>query len=968
MINQLAHSFFLFGILFLSLAHGIRSDVRFYGLVFLFFGIFITYQWAKIRNQKILINSWISSEQQSKSTLLLGISLILVCFLSIIFSPKVGISVLWSTGAEYSIKNEERIDVPTFKIIPSLYPRKLALCDDLQFRISAKFKTNEPIHAAQFYLERGNATWYLDGDRIANHKAEEVSRFFFIQRDINAGIHLLECEIQCQGPPPVISMMAALGADQEFRELQGPFFPIDYTGAFQFSQMNVVLFFLIGILSFILICPTLNLYSKIISNFILKRSPLSFFIGFLVVLGFLFYYNIQMYDLSRMRYEADEAAFGLMAQELDSGQSPPLFHYGQQYQGTIESIPLSIFINYTNNNIKSMLDLTILWQLTFLLVTVYCFWIYGNPALSLFALFFFAIGGLHYHWIFHKCWFGYSFSLACGAFLFLIALHAYDKQYLSPVYAFLWGAIAGLSLYELPISLPFVMSTFSILLFVVFREGQWDSYTNASVFNWLSCQTKNGYRFICKNNLWIAFISLFLFTSPYWLTGWIGGNEDALRFLTEGRELAAPRVTGEDPFIDRFFGECLPVFLGIRAPYEQFNDPPNIPFPAFPSVFFMISVCAFLFLSRRILPDGSIFQNPILRYSVGLLSVITIVLGVYSPFGIWPWYFLPLYWALPVLLFTCLSRLWKWAPSFSALAFILYFLPIILGLELRSPFLFQASSLSASGLSIPTDFSKIIDTLKQEQIQYLLCDQGFDVNINDAGRDWLGECITFASSREIRAIDRLSRRVPVYAQEIMNAGRIGYLFHKHFFYSNLSLAEGNINGYAPLSISNIEELFGPRLLNYKKYTLDPYILFLPEREQSPMLKSHWTLNASNPVFLSAAADWNISVRAHSRHTYWSSGEIPESGAWFRVSFPEPTPVHKIILFHGTKVADYPRNNRVIVTNSLGVERSVGSLQYDPLSRTSSLTLEERVRGSSVRIETDRSEDGTWLTIFELWIF
>jgi len=854
-------------------------------------------------------------------------------------------------------------DSSAFDLIPPLFFHdKMDIYDSML--VSGVFFLSEPAKASLFYAGHGEAVWKIDGTEFARHSAEASNRYLLIEKDISAGYHSLECSFHYNSPMPSISFSAENTSSSVFHAVSGPFnsgtvFPPGWLLIFRTIPIMLLIF------SFLLFSSFLDRAAFKLFSYIFKHWKFFIFIGWISSLTFFFFLHFYFQKDFLHQFESDEAAFGLMSQALLDGQCPPLFHYGQNYQGTLEAYPLSLILTYTPYPSIALRCLPWIWAILFIVITTCILWFYGNSFWGLFSLGIFAVGGLHFHWIVGKNWFGYSFSLFCGAVLILLAYLALQKGRIPPGLAISWGMFAGLSLYELPLSLPFVISSGLILLFIRPFSFLPDFDKNESRFLYLF----RGFFGFFRSGIFWAFFSCFLFCAPYWLPLFLGHNAEAIHFLSKGRSLPAARIAGEHPLIDRFLGECMPVFWGQRAPYDQQHDLHGVFFPNAPTLIFLSSFLLYPFL-RRLAPAESIVSRQTAYYSIWILALTTIILTSFSSFGVWPWYALPLYFSAPFLLFQLFRFLWSLSPALSTAAFLIYFSSILSAYSSYSVYFNQPASLSHDGLYVPTNFDKILSFLNERRICYLVCDQGFDVSPNNAGRDWVGEAITFVSQGRIIAIDSLNRRFPAKAQEIMKRSRVGYLFHEGYFYDNpsLDLSSDALNNYSPLSIYNLNRLFSSEFADYYRFDFPPYALFLPSQEVMDGYKSAWRFDSSVNWFFSAVNDHTLGVRSYGRDAYWSNGKIDDNGDYFDIFFDAIKDIHKIILFHGTKTSDFPRNNRVCGFDSAGEKVDLGSLQVDEEARCSILRLAPPMKLKGIKITIPVGNGGHWWTIVEAWVF
>ncbi|MBN2326552.1 MAG: hypothetical protein JXR73_05305 [Candidatus Omnitrophica bacterium] len=908
-----------------------------------------------IQKKKPAFLDWISRIDPLKNRIFPGAFLLLAGCMLFFIAPDEGIQV------DYLSPNgqDERIFIhpDAFEALPTYLPFNFPSSDSGALRYSASFQVSEQIYSLLLYVSYGEAEWMLDGAPIAHFDKDNADRYLLISRSIPPGVHKLVCETGRCSPPPHI--FARTGTQQP---ICGPFFQGKSASHFQNSSFYRQVQAFLLVLSFFFLLPLFNRFALTFSRCAQKFQTFSLFIFALTSIFLFVFIRFLFMENTGSVYEADEAAFGIMAERLIDGQSPPLFHYGQNYQGTLESFLLAFSLLFAGHLAAGLHFLPLVWGILFILLTVYTFWRYGGAFLAIFSLFVLSIGGLHFHWIISKTWFGYSFSLFIGSLLWLISFHALEKNRLSSGWAFLWGAAAGAGFYELPLSLPFILGSGCMLLKLLFGAYMKTAPSRHTIFS-----VRRLLISFYQSGFLLLLLAFFLTTSPYWISPFLSSGSDAMQFIVKGRSLAQPRVAGENPLVDRFFCECLPVLLGARAPYDHLTDIPQSLFPAFPPLLFFLCMVFYPFSSKGALSKDFLIRSNASRYSVFFFALLTVFFVSYSPFGIWPWYAIPLYWVFPLLLFVFVRFLWSFSPGASLAVFLLTALCFLSGFFHYNPMYHQPSSLSLQGMWIPPHFDSIKSLLHAKNIRYLLCDQGFDMSFNNAGRDWVGECLLFDSRGSLISVDRLSRRAPDDAQEIFNASRVGYLFHKDFYFNN-PVPGSNPANYSPIDLIYLKTLFGPRYLNYEYYEKDPYVLFLPREKSVGFLKEKWSLSSSNPIFLNASVDHNLCLRGVGRDAYWSSDFISDKGCTFQITFDKPKIMQNLLLFHGTKTSDRTKTNKVVITTDKQFSYDAGSLEYVPEIRSSYMRLPEPLSVAKIEITVGATDDRSWWTLYEIWAY
>ena len=953
MFSQLIHnlSFTLF--LFFCLVPGLSLSTRFASLLPIFGVLILCSFLIKVDKNPISLKHWLQSTAfPARYWPLLFSSLLTtcICYWDL---PETGLEMKYLTSGS-DLWQQTIFPLENFDLPPARLPRLVSSSDLEAFQIQGWFVTMEPLRALLFFANSGHTKWWLDGRLMGEIQAQDVTRIVFTYMEVRPGIH----EILCRGDSfplmPTLSLATASGTEQDLHPLPGPFYTEKVMDSIAYLPLRRALPCFFAVLTFFLIIPILNRILEKPIDLVKRHSRLFQGVALACFIFWILWSRFSLFHGPAMTFEADEAAFGLMAQNLAYGESPPLFHYGQTYQGTLESLPLAVALNHFSSPGLALRILPALWYFAFLVLSVLAFWWFGSFSLALFALGLFAVGGLHFDWIFSKAWFGYGFAMAIGSGLWFLTFLIYHRRFLGPGILLLWGILSGCAFYELPLALPFIVWTGLAIIFLTLKADI--SHWRANRFSFVS---------LLHSKTRFLVLSTLLFSAPYWIYPLLHHDFGVFSFLFKGRVLPSLQATGEHLFLNRFLNECLPVLSGVRLPYDQQNNPTTLFFPALPPLVWIFSLLAFPFIARRSFPASSLFSSRFFITCLFLFSLFTIAIGTLSPFGVWPWYFLPLYWILPVFLFVFSKNLLARSPALCLTASLFFLYPIVSAKSLSGPLLYEPSSLAAFGLALPTDFSTIQEQLRRHHVSFALADQGYDFSINELGKDWVGECLTYATDQQVDAIDRLSRRLPILAQQLMSAHRVGYVFHKSYYY-NMPI-QGKDQDYLPLSLENLDRLFGNAFLGYLRLDADPYILFVPPEKSQPSAKSDWSLSASYPIFLSAMNDHNISVRAFGRETYWSSDTIPKEGVWLSIRLPAPENVQRIVLFHGVKAKDYPKNNRVVGIDREGRDLELGSLAYFAEARASKLDLAQPLEVKEIKIFVSPAGPSDWLTIYELWI-
>ena len=637
--------------------------------------------------------------------------------------------------------------------------------------------------------------------------------------------------------------------------------------------------------------------------------------------------------------EADEAAFGLMAQRLLRGELPPIFHYGQAYQGIVEIIPLAFLMRFFGESPWVLKLEPCLMYLGFSLLLLFLYWRVARNAEHASLLLMLICSPVLLMWISLKAWFGYAETLLAGAaILFCTYKLVYRPGRFDLYWALLLGIVSGVSLYILPFSAPVVLSSFLFILW---------------------CRKSDRWRI----SLLAAAVLLITAVPPYLIHDFTSADRST-SFLVKGRELGAPRGEGERAFLDRFLNECFPVIVGGRAIYD---DQREIPFDDLPRVLYLITAAGFLLLPFYLREDlRNLLRHRIPgRFLFILPAVLAVPIGVLSPFGIWPWYFLPIYFGLPVLWGAVFHYLFQYSRPAAVAAACVCLAVWAAGSTTRSELLFQPASLVKTGVTLRVDNKPLIDTLQSAGISHAICDQGADFATQSTGRDWMGERLTFESGMTINAIDSLTRRHPHLVADTATADRVAYIFRSTYEFMDFNHLKDP--GYQPVTFDRLAALFGPHYLHYERVDSENDVIFLPPRNHPSNGKGLWKVTTNREEeFISRLHDHSVSSRAYGP-TYWTTGNPQTVGDFIQIDLGRIMPFQGIVMYHGVKTLDRPYGAMVSVSGDGTEWWQMGPTGWDPGPSVSYWKNDKEFNARYIRVQLTESHPEFWWTIYDLWL-
>ena len=318
-------------------------------------------------------------------------------------------------------------------------------------------------------MDHGEARCFIDDQEYAYFAPDSPVDNLAIFKPLTDGYHTIKGFLSfSMDPPPTISILTALTAESTtFIPLPGPFYPPNQASnnfSIAISQILFSSFLALSLLTgFLILQPFLeNVYT------FHKKYPLLSTIPIIILLILCFsFIRLEINHILFNQYEADEAAFGMMSNSLLRGESPPFFHYGQNYQGTAESVLLSI-LSLCSVVLQRVCMFTPTLAAFVYASLIFSFWFFiGLPA-ALIAMLFWSLGGVHFHWIFQSLVWIFLHTLLW----FLSLAYYFDYASQEGIYtglALLWGFFAGIGFCALPIIAPFIISSFLSILLIPSR-------------------------------------------------------------------------------------------------------------------------------------------------------------------------------------------------------------------------------------------------------------------------------------------------------------------------------------------------------------------------------------------------------------------------------------------------------------------------------------------------------------------
>ena len=354
------------------------------------------------------------------------------------------------------------------------------------------------------------------------------------------------------------------------------------------------------------------------------------------------------------------------------------------------------------------------------------------------------------------------------------------------------------------------------------------------------------------------------------------------------------------------------------------------------------------------------------RFLFLLPAVLAIPVGVYSPFGIWPWYFLPIYFGLPLVWAAFFKYAFRFARPFAVAGAAVCLVVWVSAATHRPELMFQPGSLVKTGVLLREDNTPVIDTLLAHGVNHVICDQGADFAPGTNGRDWIGERLTFESGLRINAIHPLTRRHPHLFAETKSADRVAYLFNRAYLFWDVTAADRP--GYQPVTIDSLSRLFGPDYLGYERIELDNDVLFIPPPDHPSNSKGTWRVTGNRGGFFGRLHDHSISARADGP-TYWSSGEPQAPGDFIQIDVGKIIPMRGVVMYHGTKTLDRPHAAKVFVSGDNEQWWEMGRLSYDPAARVTFWRHTDLFHARTIRIELTQpaTPPESWWTVYEFWV-
>ncbi len=882
----------------------------------------------------------------SRSTLFVGAAACgIITILLALLAPRYGL--------ETTVQTEQGVTVARKAVLPGVRPTEwLSAASVFESAVvNQKGWVTIPESGPtvlQFSTTHGGGRLFVDDREVGRIETESPDRNEFVFLDGKPGLHQVSFEIHYSGPLPSIGLQLAEQQGENFIAADSRFyFSPEPSGAGVLVAGNIMraLCWFAGGLTFLLFCAGFKFHPEPRPSCACLDSPqgsVSLAAGFLILLSLLLAVCFHGYSIQKSGgvLDADEAAFGIMAERLLDGELPPLFHYGQNYQGTFEAWTLAFVFKLFGVSAQSLK-----WH-------AFCWYLLGMALILILAAREFRLGELAWlgaylaispqflSWFSTKAWFGYDATWAMGAAVLVLTVSlARNASGRDWRWAML-GFLAGFGFYTLPIIVPFLVTSAVVLLRTTAKK----------------LIGRTGLLVIA--GLAMGLVPMIVFDLA---TGGL-----ASEFVREGRVLGAPRLPGERPFIDRFLGECVPVLLGARAVHEDQYE--HIPY-ALALVIYVLAALGIPDLARRLYADAKAFWKQgvsSIHFVFALLAIFTTILVVYGPFGIWPWYAWGVYPLLILSIAAGIRMLGRVLPAAVPLMVVTVLFGNAYGTLSTAAYMHQPTSLLKQGILLAQDHSELLDTLDRENIEAVLCDQGMDIPSQGGGRDWIGERITFESEGRINGIDVFSRRHHHLAERLHHSPRIAYLFHRNFLWWDNN--HRSDSGYIPMDRERMDTLFGPRFADYKRIETGPYVLFVPRAGSPAEEKCLHHVAVTVGYFPGRMVDGEIGSREMGP-AYWASGnpEGQRTGDSVTVDLGEMQPVRRLVLYHGVKGSDRPRRARVELSTDASDWKPAGYVDWYADPNASIWESEQTQTARYIRIVLEETTPEAWLTVYEVWV-
>lgn len=793
----------------------------------------------------------------------------------------------------------------------------------------------------RFSTTHGTGVLLLDEREVAVIHPESTERLKFVDLSGKAGLHKLDLRVETAGPVPNVGLQLSRIASKQVADPQLHFSPEPYSGwaLRQAQYLRTALQFCFGLGALFLLgagglrgghwIPRARDWHPVWWKAVAVTA---------LVLVLICGYRALLIHRSGGVLDADEAAFGIMAQRLLEGEFPPLFHYAQSYQGTLESWPLAFLFHLAGAGVQTMRWHSVLWYLlgaAFLLMLAARE--YSKREWMILGLYL-VVSPQMLAWMSTKAWFGYDSTWAMGAMMGVLSVslaHRPDGR------GWRWavlGFLFGVAFYTLPLVAPFILACGIVVLRYGWRQ----------LAGWSGLAVIGG-----------TIAGLFPMILYDIATGGL-----ALQYVLHGRELGDPRLPGERGFWDRFLGECLPVLLGTRPIHQDQYE--HIPAFAAQTLYLLLGVGVVGHLPRMWNDAKAFIRGDALtvRFFFTLLGLASIAVVVRSRFGIVPWYFLALYPLLALIVATGIDSLARRIPLTAPAAVLFLLWANAYSTLSVAEVMHHPTSLLKEGVLPAENHQAVIAELERRDIHTVICDQGMEPV---GGRNWLDERLTFESGGDINGVDTFTRRHPHLAWRLHRSPRTAYLVPKNFLWWDADLSRIHEADKFPMTYQRLANLFGPEFADYERVEIGNYSLFVPQTNSLPELKPYLRVEVTaSPHIQDRLLDGEIGSRDLAKCS-WGTGRGQAAGDFIAFDLGAVRPLRRLVLYHGIKGFDRSGKTRVEISLDGTQWDTAGYLLWyaDPNASVWNAALSLKARYIRVVVEEARPE--AWWTVYEAWV-
>lgn len=631
-------------------------------------------------------------------------------------------------------------------------------------------------------------------------------------------------------------------------------------------------------------------------------------------------------------FDSDQAVMGLMAKHILEGEFP-VFFWGENYCGPLESYLASIFFYLFGMSTFTLGISPFLFSIGFMFITYKLAKEIVGEKGGLIALLLVSIAPPFLIWHSVLARGNYIENLTFGSLILLVTYRIIYKE--SKIYLYcILGFLGGLAWYISPQAIHYIIVS-GIFLFLKDK------------------------RIFFRRRSFLIILFFFLGSLPFWIynliNGWPSFSDIAIRHTYRAKYDIPSLLT-------IFFNDMLQSLLG--APVLELKAFFNPSLNLFITLTFCLTIIYIIVERRKALISIlklSLNETKGIDIFILLLFLSSLIVIFLFSDRTTTRFYLPLYAAISILISYFVLKIMERSKGIGILIFSLFLSSNLYGA------LTNATILQPEAFKEERNKEKdIIRLCKEKALRYIYTPEF-----------WIAFKLTFYAKEEVVFVmpqrDQYARGYPVnkyphYTDLADKSLRYGYLLHD---------SKVITGGFTASAFEENLRLIGG---SYKKDSVGPYVLFYDLEPPPEPLKaintSKWKASSNyNPYEINKAFDRDIFTR-------WHTIRQPP-GAFFEIDLGRPYKLSKASILTGPFLTDMPRGYRIEVSRDGRLWRNKaelggpplpliwrdGRLRYEPLGIAAAILEPEEARYMRITIKGITMKDPIYdWSIAEIFLY